>query len=137
MTFEERQRVRRLIDEARRAQLKKHLAAHHKDGLCRGCGLPYQEQTPGCKACDDRRRRREGRKVAARVECDTCGKQVVKQSIQRRQTHRGIPRCYDCIRAACTGCGQPADTFTRGCVACRSRHYRRRKALEAREKIAA
>jgi hypothetical protein len=49
MDAADRERVRRLVDAATRASLRRE-----RFGFCRGCGVPYAERTKGCHPCSRR-----------------------------------------------------------------------------------
>ena len=89
MTPEQRQHLRRMIDQRKRELTGLHTT---HQGTCKGCNMPYDHHTPGCQNCDDRarrRRKRDNRPIEVLPEhCVGCG-------IHWHQYTHGCPTCID------------------------------------------
>lgn len=81
---------------------------HRKVHRCRGCGVPIDEKTPGCKTCYMRHYEREHRSSRNR---------------EKYNDHKPQPHF-------CVGCGIPWNDHTPGCTRCKSRHAMRRLMAE-------
>lgn len=81
LTREERETLKRLVDEASRDRIRRE---NHPYGLttCVGCGGDLEVRTIGCKTCWDRHRRRKRREDPVRYEEE---KRRWRESSQRRR----------------------------------------------------
>ena len=142
MTSEQRQLLRRRIDEAKRRILEADQMVLYEIRRCVGCGGDTSGRTRGCRECADRHRKRRRRRENGGAEglaCRGCGVNFARETpgcktcwrrhyyhAYRKRKRAGVERPPR-PPGLCRGCLHSTDEYTSGCHVCASRWFARSK----------